>query len=128
MSREVVYYEKIINPFKAFAGGKLRYQVFMNIKIYKLGDNNHPYFTVCGVHGPMMSGNAHGGCGQIIDNFVDDDTKIFNKGWNQELYLELVKLWKENHLHDVEPDTNYFKELVSVAEKFPSNTREYAWV
>lgn len=123
---EKIYFKKIINPFKAFAGGKLRYQVFMTIRISKIGNNKYPDFAISGVHGALPSGNAHGSCGQIIDNFINDDTKVFNKGWNQELYLKLVDLWKENHLHDVKDD-KYFKRLTSLVEKFPIATNECSW-
>lgn len=73
--------------------------------------------SISGVIGPMKSGNARGGCGQIDMEFAhrnpkDDDKRYsdpithsqieFAKGWTVEMWWDLLDAWKEWHLNDLQ--------------------------
>lgn len=121
-----VYFKKVVNPFKAtrFSEGR-KYQVFFSVKIVGSSYNEDAHISICGVHGANRFGNAHS-CGQIIDNFVNTE-KVFNKGWNEELYLEFISLWKKYHLKDATDGTPMFNECIKAFEKFPASENHCAW-
>lgn len=72
--------------------------------------------SISGVIGPLASGNALGGCGQIDMEFQhrnpqDDDTRYsspipaasikYAKGWDAEKWLDFLDIWKAWHLNDM---------------------------
>ena len=122
-------YKRIVNPFKANAGGsKYKYQVFFEIGINKIGNNTDYYCSIWGVHGPLASGNCMGNCGQNIDDFVNDSNIVYNKGWDKNLYEKFIQFWKDNHLKTVKEDSDYYHKLVETAEMFPESTSShYPW-
>lgn len=123
-----ILYKKIVNPFKSSAwGSRYKYQVYFSIEIIKLDGNKYPYFSICGVHGPTIGGNSMGGCGQIIDNFINEK-KIFNKGWNEKKYLQFVELWKKYHLTTVEKNSAIFHKIVKMCEIYPDSKNTPAWI
>ena len=125
---ETIYFKKVLNPFKApIKYLKNKYQVFFVIKITKLGENQHPYFSIYGVHGPIYNGNCHGSCGQNIDEFINEENLEYNKGWDKSLYQKLIRFWKKNQLKNVEKDTDYYRELVEKSEDFPEAINECSW-
>ena len=72
--------------------------------------------SISGVIGPLYTGNALGGCGQIDmefghknpehnDSRYDNPTKPseirFAEGWDAEKWLEFLEIWKLYHLNDM---------------------------
>lgn len=125
------YYRRILNPFKSSLPAYTnQFQVYFAIEIRKFCGNKHPDVSVHGVHGPLKNGNCMGSVGQNIDEYLNlpEDKITYNKGWNKEKYKELIKFWKENHLHSVDIDTPYYHEIIKTAKTFPESTREPAWI
>ena len=123
-----ILYKKIVNPFKSSAAGsRYKYQVYFSIEIIKLDGNKYPHCSIYGVHGPTIGGNCMGGCGQIIDDFINEK-KIFNKGWNQKKYLQIVEFWKKYHLKNVEENSELFHEIVKMCEIYPDSKNTPAWI
>lgn len=54
--------------------------------------------SITGVVGPRKSGNAYS-CGQTRDEVI----KVYNKGWNEDLYKKFQKTWDEWHLNYMRP-------------------------
>ena len=119
-------FKKVFNPFKAEAynGGK-KYQVFFRADIEHLLGNEFPYCSITGVHGANRFGGCYG-CGQNIDDFVDV-AKVFNKGWNQALYIEFIEVWHEFHLKNARLNDDTYKAFIKALEKFPLSTNHCAW-
>lgn len=93
------------------------------------------FFT--GVIGPLPSGNAIGGCGQIDMEFghkdrKDDDFRYqypispadfnFAKGWNRNRWLDLLDDWKQHHMKSFTP------ELIERVKGYPDADRQPSWV
>jgi hypothetical protein len=91
-------------------GGGRRASIYVEAK-YEDGR-----LSVSGVIGPLSSGNALGGCGQIDMEFAhrnpeDDDKRYgelvkpgditFAPGWSAERWYQLLDVWKEWHLNDM---------------------------
>ena len=109
--KEHIYYRKVLNPFgvKTFDKGRA-HPVFFVIEI---GGWNHSYFSVCGDY-------INGG-GQCIDSFVGKP-KVYNEGWDDTKYQELIDLWKEHHLENCPPDSSYYRKLVEhCTHSFPES-------
>lgn len=100
--------------------------------------NERGYISVSGVIGPNKHGNAAGGCGQIDMEFAhrkpqDDDKRYTNpikpeeikfaKGWNKDLWLDLLDFWKIYHLQEVQLPT-YFVKFI---ESLPNADKQPAW-
>lgn len=77
-------------------------------------------FSISGVIAPLPSGNSLGGCGQIDMEFAhrnmeDNDNRYSNliypedikfaEGWNKELWLDFLDIWKKYHLNDMKAGT-----------------------
>jgi len=86
--------QKIINPL-SIKIGKTFAPVFCKIEF----ENGN--LAITGVVAPNTSGNCRGGCGQIYDNLINQSEKIFTEGWNKDLVLRLVEVWKKWHLNDM---------------------------
>jgi len=82
--------------------------------------------SITGVIGPKANGNTLGGCGQIDMEFDhrdknDNDNRYteliktsdieFADGWNSELWLDLLDIWKRWHLNDMNSACEHQKEL-----------------
>lgn len=124
---EKTLYRRVLNPFRASTGGKYKYRVFFVIEITQVGNNPHPYFSIWGVHGPLPSGNCMGSCGQNLDDFINDTSVVYEKGWNPTLYQELIDFWKQNHLKTVDKNTTYYYKLIETAKKFPESNTDSPW-
>lgn len=59
---------------------------------------SHDRLSITGVIGPLRSGNARGGCGQIRDELAH--TKA-DTPWNAEMIAELGEIWDAWHLNDM---------------------------
>lgn len=96
------------------------------------------YWSFTGVIGPMRSGNAIGGCGQIDMEFAhrkpeDNDSRQgtlygpedinFAAGWDSKKWLRLLDLWLRYHMKQAMPENieNWIKQL-------PDTDRQPAWV
>lgn len=106
--------EKIINPGIIDTGNGRRANFFCKVEI------KNGRLSISGVIGPLRSGNALGGCGQIDMEFEhrnpdDNDSRYschikadeikFSYGWNKEIWLKFLDVWKDWHLNDMNAGT-----------------------
>lgn len=56
--------------------------------------------SISGVEGPLQSGNALGGCGQIQDDLVESITEP-GEGWSRAMIKKFVSIWSKWHLNDM---------------------------
>lgn len=115
------FYKRILNPFNYATWEKGRkHPVFFVITIEQLDGNDKPDISVCG--------DYINGCGQCIDNFTDVDVS-YNKGWDKNLYLELIDFWHKYHLKFTDEGSDLFNEAVELANKFPKaeNVRHHIY-
>ena len=84
---------KLVCPGKANHSATASSFVFVEIN-YEDGR-----LSITGVHGPLRSGNAKGGCGQL--DLLELQPFEFEKEWNQEMLNMLAAIWKRYHLNDV---------------------------
>ncbi len=95
--------------------------------------------SISGVIGPRPCGNTYGGCGQINMGFAhrspaDNDARYpkpitpgeirFAKGWNADLWLDLLDIWKKWHLKTAKIPNSVFVFL----DKLPNTDKMPAWV
>ena len=99
-----------------------------------------PYgLSFTGVIGPRRSGNAEGGCGQIVMEFAhrnpDNNDKRFSSfirpedvrfapGWDGEKLYDFVDAWEKHHMKNVRADAKVRKFL----ESLPDANQTPAWV
>lgn len=59
--------------------------------------------SISGVEGPMPSGDAHGGCGQIVMSWNDDYLASVElaRGWTLPMLAQFRETWKRWHLNDM---------------------------
>lgn len=76
---------------QATYGGR-RYSVYCRIK-YTSGE-----LSICGVEGPLASGNALGGCGQIDMTLKAKDIEPA-PGWTEDKIARFLSLWDRWHLN-----------------------------
>lgn len=55
--------------------------------------------SLTGVSGPLPSGDARGGCGQILGEL--DEVTVWAQGWDADKAARLKALWKRWHLNDM---------------------------
>lgn len=100
--------------------------------------------AMTGVIGPLPSGNALGGAGQIdmefahrkktdndsrYDNPISPDAIRFAAGWNKEKWLDLLDIWKRWHLNDMKagsPAQEEYLRAHPVVAKYPESHYEKA--
>lgn len=68
--------------------------------------------SICGVVGPLPSGNCHGSFGQI--NMSWQPIVHFAKGWDKGKEVRFLSIWKRWHLNDMRNGTP--KQELAVAE------------
>ena len=90
-------FNKVVRIGSAKTCGRY-YSIYCAIK-YKDGR-----LSICGVEGPLPSGHAIGGCGQI-DMHLSDDLETFAPGWNRSKLRKFLAIWKEWHLNDMQAGT-----------------------
>lgn len=94
-------FTKIIRPGTTTTWNRRFISVFCTIK-YQDGR-----LSITGVEGPLPSGNALGGCGQIemgMDAVYMGDFR-FAPGWTAELFAEFLAVWRRWHLNDTRAGT-----------------------
>ena len=115
-------FKKVFNPFKAeYHKGRRKYQVFFKARV----EEESGYCSIIGVHNPNRHGGCYG-CGQNIGKFVDTP-KEFSKGWDQELYLKFIEVWKKFHLKPAKKGSAVYNEFVQALDEFPASTRPCPW-
>jgi hypothetical protein len=82
--------------------------------------------SMSGVMGPLASGNARGGCGQIDMEFkhrdMEDNDKRYSglikasniefaPGWDKDKWFDFLDIWKEWHLNDMQAGCEHQREL-----------------
>ena len=82
--------------------------------------------SISGVIGPLPSGNALGGCGQIDMEFKhrdpkDDDARYnalitpeqfkYAPGWDTDKWLKFLDIWKRHHLNDMQAGCEHQRAL-----------------
>lgn len=121
-----VLFKKVFNPFKAEVhNGSKKYQVFFRAEIEHLSGNEFPYCSITGVHGANCHGGAYS-CGQNIDDFIDVE-KVFNNGWDNDLYLEFIEVWHKFHLKKACMNDDTYNAFIKALEKFPLSTNRCPW-
>jgi hypothetical protein len=106
-------------------------------------EDERGYLSFTGVIGPTASGNARGGCGQIIMEFqhryAADDDKYgaehdylikpsdikFAPGWNVFNWLDFLDLWEKWHMVNIDIVP---KEVIDQINALPDTNLEPAWV
>jgi hypothetical protein len=92
-------------------GGRT-YRVFCKIK-FKDG-----VLSISGVEGPLPSGNALGGCGQIdMDNGLRGID--LGKGWTRKSLNRFLDIWDKWHLNDMNPGCEHQDSWGETYEKYP---------
>jgi len=94
--------------------------------------------SISGVIGPLRSGNATGGCGQIDMEFAHRDQKDndlrykfedlihpsqidYAKSWTDTMWLDLLDAWKKWHLNDMNAECEHQKALGKNWENSPGD-------
>ena len=106
--------------------------------VYFKVENSRGQWSFTGVIGPRRSGNAAGGCGQIVMEFAhrrnqDNDRRFtslikpenvrFAKGWNRDKLLDFINAWETYHLKTAMP-----QEVVDFLVALPDTDKHPAWV
>jgi len=81
----------IINPVIKKTYGGRRYRVFVKID-YSKGN-----LSLCGVEGPLPSGNCLGNYGQIADSLLEGIVR-YMPGWDKAKVRKLQEVWNRWHL------------------------------
>lgn len=98
---------------------KTAYSVFCAIKF------TDGRLSITGVEGPLASGNARGGCGQI--EIVPDSITSFAPGWDREKLAQFKAVWDKWHLNDLKAGTPA-QEAYLETQTFPGHpTNHYDW-
>ena len=57
--------------------------------------------SICGVEGPLPSGNCLGGCGQIGMSLNPSEFQTFAPGWSRAKVAEFLQVWDKWHLNNM---------------------------
>lgn len=127
---------KILHPFDqqlSYTNSRF-YPVFIHIT----DERGHLSFT--GVQAPDIHGNCMGGCGQIDmeydhkdkthnDNRYKHPTPInelrFTKNWTDEMWYEVLKLWHDYHLKNI---NDIPIETIEWLNNLPDTDRQPNWI
>lgn len=116
--------KRIVNIGTIPTGGT-RSNVFCKIET-RYNDDKTLTLSISGVIGPLPSGNARGGCGQIDMEFAhrneaDNDKRYstpipasdikFAKGWNASLWYDFLDAWKRYHMNDMHAECEHQRVL-----------------
>ncbi len=90
--------------------------------------------SICGVEGPLNSGNCLGGCGQI--GMHDWNIVNYAPGWSEELEAKFREVWDKWHLNDLTPSKDGKRwitrpvpsSVVDFLRRLPDTDRIPAWV
>jgi len=73
--------------------------------------------SICGVEGPLATGNARGGCGQILDHLTVDR---YAPGWNAETLMRFHDIWERWHLNDMRAECEHQRKRGETWTSHPS--------
>lgn len=122
---------------KVFRPGTIR-EGNRRVSIYFVLERRRDYWSFTGVIGPYRSGNAAGGCGQIVMEFAhrnpkDNDSRSgeyliqpedisFAKGWDGEKLFQFIDCWEKYHMKNNMPDS-----VFQFLNELPETDRQPAW-
>ena len=86
--------EKVLRLGTSKTYGGRTFSVFAKVKY------DGERLSIVGVEGPLPTGNALGGCGQIHDTILGDDF-VPNSAMGQPMVDDFIALWKRYHLNDM---------------------------
>lgn len=95
---------KIINPCKCDVGYKHEKLVNAFCKIEYINEK----LSICGVVGPIKSGDCMGSAGQCVDEIRSGKP---TEDWTNEMLQKFCNIWDEWHLNDMHPYCKHMKEL-----------------
>lgn len=120
---------KIINPIMKKTYGGRSYRVFLKIDFNSTPQNMHPegYFSISGVEGPLPSGNALEGCGQIDIHLKKEDRAEWKylEGFNDKIMDQIFDIWGKWHLKDISEIPEEVKQFIL---SLPDTKAEPAWI
>lgn len=110
-------HNKVIHPCDVPVWNGKKYPLFCKINFSSDGR-----LSITGVVGPLKSGNAMGGCGQVDMEFyhpdVRDDTSLlkpvqlrWGAGWNRAKWYKFLKIWNDWHLNDMKSTCIHQEEM-----------------
>ena len=68
----------------------------------------HGKLSISGVEGPLPSGNALGGCGQIDTHLRDEQESIkLAPSWTRDMIKRFFEVWSEWHLNDMNAECEH---------------------
>jgi len=79
--------------------GRTNASVYVVIRVEAREDATR--LSICGVEGPMPSGNCRGACGQIGMHLRPGDFATFAPGWSRRRVARLLAIWDRWHLNDM---------------------------
>jgi hypothetical protein len=110
---------KILNPCKKKTYGGRVYNVFCEV------DTEWGYLSICGVEGPLLSGNCLGACGQLIMHLKEEkEIPQLTKGWTPEIWEKFLDVWD---LWQLEPIPNIPEDILTWLESLPESHIMPAW-
>lgn len=116
-----------------------RRRASLYVKISTTGSSTGPYVSFTGVEGPLPSGNALGGCGQIDMGYAhrdpaDNDARYIDPilpgdihyaaGWDRNAWLDLLDAWKRLHMKS---DAESIAEAEAYMMLLPETDKQPAW-
>ena len=82
--------------------------------------------SISGVEGPLRSGNARGGCGQIEGHLKPEHINKFAPGWTHAKMREFLRIWGRWHLNDMRAGSP--AQEAWVRDNVPAGKRNYETV
>lgn len=122
-------FKKVVQPFSVKEGGRWA-RVYVEMSYGNPYGNQNPDLSIHGCIGPLPSGNALGGCGQIDMEFGNNKErkdsypeKKWAAGWSQQKWAKLMQVWKSYHMKtDVPPS------VIAFLKSLPETSTKPAWV
>ena len=102
-------FRKVVRPGTSETYGGRGYSIFVRIE-YKEGN-----LSLCGVEGPLQSGNCLGSCGQI--DMHEWNIKRYAPGWTPGKVKKLRDIWKRWHLNDLTAGTPLQEWILRTSEE-----------
>ena len=93
--------KKVINPCVCKVGER-------NANAFAKIEYENGRLSICGVVGPLKSGNCLGSAGQCVDAIRDGKPA---KGWSREMLSKFCDIWERWHLNDMRPECEHQREL-----------------
>ena len=123
--------KKILLPCKAKTWDNKYWPVFIKV------ETERGYLSFSGVHGPLKSGNAKGGAGQIDMEFKHrnpnhDDNRtsqflspLLTFNWSRKKWYDLLEYWHDWHL---KPIDEVPENVIEFLESLPESKIKPNWI